>query len=485
MQLEYYVYGDFLSVVNAFHKIANLFSNNTYQSWFTVVMLYTIVVFAFVSVAGRIFGERVSDEIWIKKVIIGTILYSIFVIPTISLHIYDPIKNKYEAVSNVPAGAGLIAGLTGGAAREITELVEMAGNPIMHIDDIGFGHGYEMLSATAALGSIGLSQDQYLARTIADYFDKCIIQMQAKGDIDMNALWSGNGKSILENISTDYRIFSSTVWSATNPGGILYHCTDAYQHIVTQLTQPARIENAFRVFCNKVGYNPTDTTEFLMCRQKFRGVYEAFGTSEGFGYSETNLFASALIAQMYLTDGLNAGVERAKEIARSMATASDVVSSAMAADFMPMIQGMVATILISLFVIVALLMPLSPMDAFKFYFGLWLWFFTWIIVDAVVNMMVQNYAYYVFREIRETGLSLTTMFSIGDKSAQVLGWFGKARWLSMTIAAIISAGMFKFGGAAFASFAGTLGASYAGQAASQGAAIGAPGGEAAQWMSAV
>ncbi|MGE4496439.1 MAG: conjugal transfer protein TraG N-terminal domain-containing protein [Deferribacterales bacterium] len=482
MQLDYYVYGDFQSVVNAFHMVANLFSNHTYQSWFTVVMLLTIAAFAFQATAERIFGAKASDAIWIKRVMIGTVLYSIFMVPTITLHIYDPFKNKYEAVGGIPAGVGLIAGMTSGFTREISELIETAGSPIIHIDDIGFGNGYEMLSATSALGSIGLSQDQYLTRTLADYFDKCIIQMNASGDLDFDALWNGNGKTILENIATDYRIFSSTVWTSANPGGALFQCADAYQHIVTQLTQPARVDKAFRVFCSKVNYNPTDATEFMMCRQKFRGVYEAFSTPEGFGYNETSLFASAVVAEMYLTDGLNAGVERAKEIARSMATASDAVSGAMAADFMPMIQGMVATILISLFVIVALLMYVAPMDAFKFYFGLWIWFLTWVLVDVVINMQVQNYAYEVFREIRETSLSLTTMFSIGDRSAQVLGWYSKARWMSMTIASMMTYGIFKFGGgAAFASFAGALGASYSGQAASQGAQIGAPGGEAAQY----
>lgn len=482
MQLSFYVNGDFQSVVNALHLVANLFGNDTYLSWFTVVMLFTIAALAFQANAERIFGAKTSDALWIKRVVIGTVLYSIFMVPTITLHVYDPYKNKYEAIDGIPAGVGLIAGISSMFIRENSELMETAGNPIMNFDDIGFGNGYEMLSASAALGSIGASQDQNLSRTIVDYLDKCVIQMQATGDLDLDALWNGNGKSILENIKTDYRIFSSTVWTPSNPGGVLYQCADSYQHIVTHLTQPARVEKAFKVFCSKMNFNPTDMTEFLMCRQKFRGVHEAFTTPEGFGYNEATFFASAFIAQMYLNDGINAGVERAKEIARSMATASDAVSGAMAADFMPMIQGMVATILISLFVIVALLMYVAPMDAFKFYFGLWIWYVTWILVDVVINIQVQNYAYNVFREIRETGLSLTTMFTIGDSSAQVLGWYGKARWMSMTIASMMTYAIFKFGGgAAFASFAGALGSSYASNAASQGATIGAPGGEEAQY----
>ena len=482
MEFEYYTYGDFQSQVNSIHMVANLFSNHTYQSWFTVVMLLTIAAFAFQATAERIFGAKASDAIWIKRVMIGTVLYSIFMVPTVTLHVYDPIKNKYEAIGGIPAGVGLIAGMTSGFTKEISGLIETAGSPILDIKDIGFGHGYEMLSAVSSLGSIGLSQDQYLARTLADYFDKCVIQMNASGDLDFNALWNGNGKDLLENIRTDYRIFNSTIWTAANPGGYMVYCADAYTHIANELKKPDRINQAFKVFCSKMNYNPTDTQEFLQCRQKFAGVYNAFSANDALGYNETNLFASAVIAKMYLVDGINAGVERAKEIARSMATAADAVSGAMAADFMPMIQGMVATILIFLFVIVALLMYVAPMDAFKFYFGLWIWFLTWVLVDVVINMQVQNYAYEVFRDMRETGLSLTTFFNIGDRSAQVLGWYGKARWMSMTIASMMTYGIFKFGGgAAFASFAGALGASYSGQAASQGAQIGAPGGEAAQY----
>lgn len=480
MQFEYYVYGDFRSAVNAFHMVANLFSNHTYQSWFTVVMLLTIAAFAFQAAAERIFGAKASDAIWIKRVMIGTVLYSIFMVPTVTLHVYDPVKNKYEAVGGVPAGVGLIAGLTNGFTREISELIETAGSPIMHIDDIGFGHGYEMLSAISALGSIGVVQDMNLANTLKDYFNNCVDQMQVHGDLDVNGMWNGNGKDLLENITTDYRMFNTIIYRDTGQESV--YCAEASGYINTELRKPERVNKAFSVFCSRMNYDPSDTQEYLMCRQKFRGVYEAFGTTNTVGYNETNMFASAVVAQIYLTDGINAGVERAKEIARSMATASDAVSGAMAADFMPMIQGMVATILISLFVIVALLMYVAPMDAFKFYFGLWIWFLTWVLVDVVINIQVQNYAYEVFRDMRETGLSLTTFFNIGDRSAQVLGWYGKARWMSMTIASMMTYGIFKFGGgAAFASFAGALGASYSGQAASQGAQIGAPGGEAAQY----
>jgi len=480
MQFEYYVYGDFRSAVNAFHMVANLFSNHTYQSWFTVVMLLTIAAFAFQAAAERIFGAKASDAIWIKRVMIGTVLYSIFMVPTVTLHVYDPVKNKYEAVGGVPAGVGLVAGLTNGFTREISELIETAGSPIMHIDDIGFGHGYEMLSAISALGSIGVVQDMNLANTLKDYFNNCVDQMQVHGDLDVDAMWNGNGKDLLENITTDYRMFNTIIYSDTGQESV--YCAEASGYINVELRKPERVNKAFAVFCSRMNYDPSDTQEYLMCRQKFRGVYNAFGTTNTVGYNETNMFASAVVAQIYLTDGINAGVERAKEIARSMATASDAVSGAMAADFMPMIQGMVSTILISLFVIVALLMYVAPMDAFKFYFGLWIWFLTWVLVDVVINIQVQNYAYEVFREIRETGLSLTTMFSIGDRSAQVLGWYGKARWMSMTIASMMTYGIFKFGGgAAFASFAGALGSSYSGQAASQGAQIGAPGGDAAQY----
>jgi hypothetical protein len=479
MQLEYYVYGDFQSIVTALHMVANLFSNDTYQSWFSVVILLTITAFAFQANAERIFGAKTSDALWIKRVLIGTVLYSMFMVPTVTLHVYDPVKNKYEAIGGIPAGVGLVAGITSMFTREISELIETAGNPIMHIDDIGFGHGYEMLSALSALGSIGVVQDQNLTRTLLDYFNNCVDQKQAHGELDISGMWKGNGKDLLENILTDYKIFSSMIYRSTGEEQV--YCAEASGYINTELRKPDRVNAAFSIFCSRMNYDSSNTQELLQCRQKFNGVYQAFGSTNTVSYNETNIFASAVIAQIFLTDGINGGAERAKEIARSMANASDAVSGAMAADFMPMIQGMVATILISLFVIVALLMYVAPMDAFKFYFGLWIWYVTWILVDVVINIQVQHYAYNVFREIRETGLSLTTMFTIGDSSAQVLGWYGKARWMSMTIASMMTYGIFKFGGgAAFASFAGALGSSYAGNAASQGAAIGSPGGVAGQ-----
>jgi conjugal transfer mating pair stabilization protein TraG len=477
MEFDFYAYGDFISIVNSFKMVAGIFSSNTFKSWITVVMLFSIVSFAFHMNMERIFGAKLNDTVWIKRMFWGLALYTIFMVPTVTMHIYDPVKNRYEAVGGVPLGAGMIASVTSSASRELSELIETAGGPIMSMNDIGFGEGFELLAASSSLGQIGNMQDHFLAKSVYDYIDKCFYQAYANGDITDNDIWTSH--NLLESFRLDYRVFSSVVYDSANPGGVLMECADAYTNISARLLNPTFTENVLYSFCSKAGYQVGNAMEYQACKDKFSGLVSAFATESGFTYTLTNYVASAFVARQYLLGGVNAGVQNAIAIAKSMATAANTVAGGVADEYIPKLQGMIITILISTFIIVALFVYMAPVDAFKWYIGMWIWVILWFVVDAIININVQVHAYEVFRDIRSSGVGLNTMFYTGHDTLKVLAMYSNARWMSMTLASVISFGIIKMGGsAAFASMTASLGQQYRSSAGAVGSQLGTPGGQA-------
>jgi conjugal transfer mating pair stabilization protein TraG len=477
MEFDFYVYGDFTSIVNAFKMVAGIFSSSSYKSWITVLMIFASAGFAFHMNMERAFGAKLNDSVWIKRLFWGMALYSIFMVPTVTMHIYDPVKNRYEAVGGVPLGAGMIASVTSSASRELTDIIETAGSPIMSANDIGFGDGFELLAASSAMGQIGNMNDHFLAKSVYDYIEKCFRQAYANGDITDKDIWTSD--NLLESFRLNYRVFSSVVYDDANPGGVLYECADAYTNISARLMNPTFTENVMYKFCSNSGFNVSNVSEYQACKEKFSGLVDTFATDTGLSVTLSNYVASAFIARQYLMGGVNAGTQNAIEIAKSMAVAANTVAGGVADEYIPKLQGMIITILISTFIIVALFVYMAPVDAFKWYIGMWIWVIMWFVVDAIINVNVQTHAYEVFRDIRSTGVGLNSMFYTGSDTLKVLAMYSNARWISMSLASVISFGIIKMGGsAAFASMTSALGQQYRTSASGVGSQLGTPGGQA-------
>jgi len=477
MNLDFYVYGDFFSIVNAFKMVANVFSNNAYKSWITIFMLFGVVAFAFHMNMERAFGAKLNDSAWIKRIIWGMLIYSMLMVPTMTIHVYDPVKNRYEAVGGVPIGAGLFASITSTVSRELIDIVETAGSPIMSANEIGFGSGFEMLAASAAMGSIGGYENPMLAKSLQSYLTSCVTQAQVNGDIKIKDIWKSD--NLLETIKLNYRVFSSVIYTDSNPAGTLMECADAHTNISGRLLNPTLTENVMKNFCSRVGYDIDEATEYNACKSKFSGMLDSFAADTGFSVTLANYVASKMVSEAYLNYGITHNVHKAIEISKQMAASANYASGAVAADYIPKLQGMIMAILISTFIIVALFIYIAPTDAIKWYIGMWLWVIIWFVVDVIMNISVQNHAYEIFRHIRKSGLGLSAMFYTGRDTVEILAMYGNAKWMSMSLASVITFGIVKMGGsAAFAGMTSSLAARYQQGAASLGSQMGTPGGQA-------
>lgn len=472
VELEYYVYGDFEAIVSAFKMVAAIFTDNTFAATMTIVALTTILLIAFHVKVEAMFGAKMDDRIWMKKFIYGVLLYSALMVPTATMHIYDPVKNKYQAVGGVPLGVALIAGGTSIMTREITDMIEGVGSPILGYNEIGMGDGFELLAVSSNIGNIASSIDPLLTKTIDKYIYNCYDQAYVRGHITDKDVY--HSTDLLQSMKVDYRVFMSDIFDDAHPGGVLTECADVWVNINNRAKALTLTDEAMKVFCDRVGYDSTDASDLNNCKNKFSGLVAAFASG---GSTDLKTYiASAYMARRYIQPGLDGNIYNAIEIAETQARASDYVGSNMAMQYIPKLQGLVATILIASFIVVALFFYVAPAEAFVFYLGLWLWLMLWITMDSILNCIIQQKAFTLFRHIRDSGgMGLTAMFNTGDDAVKTLSMYGQARWMGMSLAGVFAVGIFKMGGGSvFAGFTRMIGASYMNSAASMGSQLGTP-----------
>src|SRR5919198_1400460 len=90
VDFDYYVYGGFDAVVNAFNKLALVFGDNGYMSFYAFSIIAGIF-FGCVTVGARILGAGSGSPMsWIVPALVGIGVYLSLAVPKGTLHVYDP-----------------------------------------------------------------------------------------------------------------------------------------------------------------------------------------------------------------------------------------------------------------------------------------------------------------------------------------------------------------------------------------------------------
>ena len=456
MNFEYYVYGDFKSMVMAFKGVAAAFSMSFFSQLLYISIVTSVFFGVIYAVSDMATGGRTDINYILKKTLMAFVLVTALTGSTATVHVYDPVRNKYEAVGGVPIGLAAFAGISNTMARSVVDVIETVFNPIMSINEIGFGDGFEMLTASAAIGNAASSADPLLSETIDKYMYNCLDQAIASRDITIGDLESNS--DLVDAIKLDYRVFYTDVFTDVNPKGSLMECADAWANINTRVKSTLFSDKVMKDFCDRVGYESTDASEFNVCKTKFSGLVQNFATNGSF---DLNTFvASSFIARRYLQPGLDGGVYMAVRQADKLAQAANWTSTGMS-KYIPQIQSMLATIFITMFIVVILFMFVSPLPAIKLYMGLWAWLMLWIIVDTMMNSYVQSHAVEQFRIIKECGMGLATQFDLGMSSIKMLEQYGDARWVGIGISSLFGTALFGIqGSSVFSNFTNRMAHNY-------------------------
>ena len=123
LEMDYYVWGGHDAVVNAFSKLALIFGDNGYKSFY-FVSITAGIFFGGLAVAGKMLGTGTGNvQSWLVPALIGIVVYLALIIPKGTLHIYDPVYNKTQAVGGIPDGVVAVAGILNSIERGLVDIV--------------------------------------------------------------------------------------------------------------------------------------------------------------------------------------------------------------------------------------------------------------------------------------------------------------------------------------------------------------------------
>ena len=453
LDLDYYTYNGFDATVAAFERIALIFGSTDYLNLAFVFVVLGIFAGAFVF-AGKSFlqaGSQGNPLSWFFVVMLGVAVFRALVIPTGTVHVYDPVRNAYQGVGNVPDLVILVAGGTNKIERAVVELLD-ASAPHPYQDTAG-GISFQLLLSAMTDYSGGID-DQYLVKSLKQYYSDCsqMALIQASYDFDLNQLRSGTDDfmDLLPKLKSpaDYTV----VYDATpaGKGGTTVTCEEAWDSYL----QPAFADNTLyaammRSVCAKSGFDPGNAAQLARCQGLLgeinADVFDFVATPEHF--LRQSAMANA-IASAIQDDNPDLGL-RALSNRAVMVEGIGVAQSAN--EWLPTIRSVVLAIVLGVFPLLVIFMitPLFP-RAVAAIVGLFAWITLWGIADALVHHQAMDQALAAMLEVQRHNMGLTAMLQSPEASMQALAIFGKARGMGITIASLLSVMIFRLSAAGLA-----------------------------------
>jgi conjugal transfer mating pair stabilization protein TraG len=147
LDMEYYTYGGFNPIVQAFIRIALIFSDAGYQGLIFVMTVIGIIAGAAAWIARATTGARVIPLTWTVPVAFGAIVYLALFVPKGTITVYDPVLNRFQAVGDIPDAIVFTAGTLNLIERGLVEIIDTSAAPGATYSRTAGGIGFKALEA--------------------------------------------------------------------------------------------------------------------------------------------------------------------------------------------------------------------------------------------------------------------------------------------------------------------------------------------------
>lgn len=456
LDLDYYTYNGFDQTVAAFERVALVFGDNEYIYLIAVAVILGIVFAAMAAgVKALANNGNGSTWSWAFMTLIGVLIFRGLVIPTGTVHVYDPVRNAYQPVGGVPDLVVFVAGAMNKVERIVVELVDNNG-AFPYADSAG-GINFQML-LNAMNDYNGGFDDYYLNKSIRRYYTDCsqMALIQPAYNFDLNQLRSGTGNlfALLQELRSpsDFTEF----YDVANKGGVAVSCEDNWNNnLQPALNNGAIYTSMLNTVCQKSGFNPAVAAQLARCQailsDQNLSVYNTAGDHIHFLRNAALATAIASALQDQNPDvGLRALTNRA--------VLTEGIGIAQSAnEWLPTVRATVTAIVLGLFplLVVFLVTPLAPKSMLAM-LGLLSWLTFWGIADAVMHRGAMDQALVAVEEIQRHNMGLTAMMLTPEVSTKALAIFGQARGMGITIASLLAAVLVGFSGYALSSVANSF-----------------------------
>lgn len=442
--MEYYVYGGFDPILKSLQRVALIFSDDNYLALFTVVAVMGIFFAGtaafFSALSGKGSGGLFS---WVLPILVGVMVFFGLVVPKDTIHLHDPIRQRYQPVPDLPQGIVFVMGTMNLIERSMVEILSVASDPVSYNEQAG-GIGFDALANLSSKGI--LLSDPLTHKALREYIKDCVFFEIQRPGTTTNVRQLQKNESFLPifEASVNPAVFT-LYYGESEPSGKVMTCSESWPLLKAQITNPANFEESSKARCSESGFDVSIPSEFAQCK---RSLTNLVNWLEGATYSSDRIFQQVLIAQemnnvlQQASPDTTASVMAARDIGNSM-TSSGVVAN----QWLPVIRAVLTAIIIGLIPFMALFIP-TPLvgKVLGLLFGFLVWLCAWGVTDAVIHTVGMDYSRVVFEEIRQHQLGLVAISTFSTASLKTLAAFGALRWSGLALATVLTTALVKFGG---------------------------------------
>ena len=453
LDMEYYTYGGFNPITQAFTKIALIFSDSGYQGLLFVVTVLGILAAACGWLARAATGARIIPLVWAVPVLVGAVMYLALFVPKGNITVYDPVLNRFQTIGGIPDAVVFTAGFLNKIEKGMVDIIDTAAAPDAAYQTNAGGIGFKALESVKGSSP----KNNFVRTSMIRYIKDCVT---------FELLRPGTTLSLddLRNTTTDFlpdlgqavnpAVYTVYYDSAT-PEGSAVTCTEAWNRLQPIYANPTNYDEAIKKVCSKAYFDPSNPVELNTCKALLTST---LNFTTGAMVTPEKIIQQRQIAEIlynfYYQDDYETAV--LMESNRKITSTGLGIGLTMN-EWIPIMRAIMTAIAIGVIPFLVLFLPTPVVGkAASVMFGFFVFLTTWGITDAVIHGAAMDYASYAFEDMRQSNLGVYAMAAFPTISLKLLAMFGVIRSAGIMLASFFSMMLIRFGGHALAMLAGNL-----------------------------
>ncbi|WP_319549520.1 conjugal transfer protein TraG N-terminal domain-containing protein [Desulfogranum marinum] len=453
LDMEYYTYGGFNPITQAFTKIALIFSDTGYQGLLFVIMVLGLLAGVTAWLARAATGARVIPLVWAVPVVFGAVLYLALFVPKGNITVYDPVLNRFQTIGQVPNAVVFTAGFLNKIERGMIDIMDTAAAPDAQYQTTAGGIGFKSLESVKG----STPKNNYARTSMIRYVKDCVTFELLRPGTTLSLDDLRNTTSdFLGNLSAAVNPAVYTLYyDSAHPEGTNVTCTDAWNSLQPIYANPNNYDEAIKKVCSKAYFDPSNAVELNTCKTLLTST---LNFTTGTATTPEKIIQQRQIAEILYTFYFQDDYETAMLMESSRKITSTGLGIGLTMnEWIPIIRAVMTAIAIGVipFLVLFLFTPVVG-KAISVMFGFFVFLTTWGITDAVIHGAAMDYASYAFEDMRQSNLGVYAMAAFPTISLKLLAMFGVIRSAGIMLASFFSMMLIRFGGHALAMLAGNL-----------------------------
>lgn len=451
-EASFHTYNGFEETVDAFRMVSLIFADPRYE---TLVLIIATVGSGLGALLASARGSGIGLIAFGFQILVGVGLFVGLVASTGTVHVYDRVKNAYQAVGDVPILLVLVAGTTNMLERAMVETIDdNSADPTTKYSFGGGGHAFDLfLNATSPRAPM---TDAFLDATIKDYVRQCypVARVSAAYGVDDDKLFRTATDLPAAFAAMAGPATFSTVFTASDKGGTTVSCEEAWTHIAGRLSDPNLFDGYSRQVCQQSGFNIESAQQLNRCREQLGAMGQMMlGKPLALQSLMQHIMLGQTVGDVLFEDS---PASAARVIANRAVVSNGLATMSVANEWVPTIRATVFAIMLFM-VPVALLFILTPINlrVASFALGLFVFVALWGVIDAGIYQLTLGRAAAVMAELQSNGVAANSWLLAPSSATKALAVFGSFRTAAAGLAGAFVFTVFRFSGNVFSAFTGS------------------------------